>query len=55
MLIIDMLANVVESNDKDAIVYAFTAYKYMVKAHGVMFFRRDKKIGSLIEGIINGL
>lgn len=55
LLIIDMLANVVESNDKDAIVYAFTAYKYMVKAHGVMFFRRDKKIGSLIEGIINGL
>ena len=30
---VDMLANVIESDDKDAIEYAFVAYKYVAKAY----------------------
>ncbi len=55
ILVIDMLANVVESDDKDAITYAFVAYKYTVKAFGFMFFGREKKISKLLEGILSGL
>ena len=55
ILVIDMLANVVQSSDKDAINYAFVAYKYMVKSYKLMFFKRAKKIGKLIEGVISVL
>ncbi len=55
ILVIDMLANVIESNDKDAINYAFTAYKFMVRTHAIMFFNREKTIGNLIKGVINEL
>ena len=55
ILVIDMLSNVVESNDKDAITYAFVAYKYTVNAFGVTFFGRAKKIAKLLEGIVSEL
>ncbi len=55
LLVIDMLANVIESEEKDAIVYAFTAYKFMVRVHSIAFMGREKKIAKLLEGIINGL
>ncbi len=55
ILVIDMLANVVESEDKDAITYAFVAYKYTIKAFGFMFIGREKKIAKLLEGILSGL
>jgi len=51
-LIIDMLANVLESEDKDAIEYAFLAYKYMTKAYKFLFFGRGKKVYKLIKDII---
>ncbi len=54
-LIIDMLANVIECEDKDAIEYAFVAYKYVAKAHKLIFFGRVKKINKLIGEITNEL
>lgn len=55
ILIIDMLANVIESNDKDAVNYAFVAYKFAVRTHKLLFFGREKKVKSLIKDVINGL
>lgn len=54
-LVIDMLANVVESEDKDAIEYAFIAYKYVAKAHPFKFFLRTKKISKFLKDVVNGL
>lgn len=54
-LVIDMLANVIESEDKDAIAYAFTAYKYVVKCRPITFFGRNKKITAYVKDVINGL
>lgn len=54
-LVIDMLANVIESNDKDAVVYAAVAYKYAAKAHKLLFFGRTGKVGKLLKDVINGL
>ncbi len=54
-LIVDMLANVIESEDKDAINYAFVAYKYVAKAYKLLFMGRVKKISKLIKDITNGL
>lgn len=54
-LVIDMLANVIESNDKDAVNYAFIAYKYVAKSHKILFFGRVKKVNKLIKDVINGL
>ena len=55
LLVIDMLANVVESEDKDAITYAFIAYKYVTKAYKCKFIGRVKKISKLIKDVVNGL
>lgn len=52
ILIIDMLANVITSEDKDAIEYAFLAYKYMAKVHKIIFFRRINKIQTLLKDIV---
>lgn len=54
-LVIDMLANVIESDDKDAIEYAFVAYKYVAKAYKFRFFGRVKKISALLKDIVNEL
>ena len=54
-LVIDMFANAVESNEKDAVIYAFVAYRYMAKAHKILFFSREKKIGKLLKDVINEL
>ena len=53
--VIDMLANVITSEDKDAITYAFIAYKYTVKSKPFMFFGSVKKISKLIKDVFNGL
>lgn len=55
VLVIDMLANVIESEDKDAIDYAFIAYKYVAKAHSVAFFGRVKKIQKLLKDVTNAI
>ncbi len=55
ILVIDMLANVIDSEDKDAIEYAFIAYKYVAKAHPVKFFGRVKAISKALKDILNGI
>lgn len=55
ILVIDMLANVIESEDKDAIEYAFIAYKYVAKAHPFAFFMRVKNVEKLLKDIINAI
>ena len=55
LLVCDMLANVVVGDDKDAINYAFIAYKYMAKASGFMFRGRVKTIIALLKDIVNEL
>ncbi len=53
-LVIDMLGSVIDSEDKDAVEYAFVAYKYVAKAHKRLFFGRVKKISKLIKDVLNG-
>ncbi len=55
ILVVDMLANVIDSLDKDAIEYAFIAYKYMTKTYKLLFLGRAKKLGKYIEDVVNGL
>lgn len=50
-LITDTFANVIESEDKDAIAYAFASYKFMVKSHPFMFFGKIKKAEKLVKVI----
>ena len=52
-LIIDMLANVIDSCDRDAIIYAYSAYYYAVKSHQLLFFKRIKKTKKYILDVIN--
>lgn len=54
-LVIDMLANVLDSEDKDAIEYAFISYKYLAKSMPILFFWRVNKINKLIKDIINAI
>ncbi len=54
-LIVDMLANVIEGDDKDAVEYAFVSYKFVTYAHPVLFFKRVKQLSPCIEDILNGI
>ena len=55
VLVIDMLANVLESEDVDAIEYAFVAYKYVAKAFRRYFRRRIKEITVLLKDVYNAI
>ncbi len=55
LLVIDMLANAITSEDRDAIIYAFVAYKFMTKAHKILFFNRAKKVFKLLKGVLSGI
>ncbi len=55
LLVVDMLANVIESEDKDAIEYAFIAYKYVAKVHKLLFLGRVRKLKKLIKEIVNAI
>ncbi len=55
LLVVDMLANVVEGEDKDAIKYAFTAYKYCAKAYKFKFWGRARKIQKLLKDVTSEL
>lgn len=55
LLIIDVLANTIDQEDKDAIDYAFVAYKYLAKAKNSLFRGRVKKMTCEIRTIINGI
>ena len=54
-LVIDMLANVLDSEDKDAIEYAFISYKFVAKTKPFLFFGRTAKISKLIKDVLNGI
>lgn len=54
-LVVDMMANVLDSLDKDAIDYAFIAYRYAAKAHPILFFGKSKKLESYLKDVKNGL
>ena len=55
LLVIDMLVNAITSEDRDAIIYAFVAYKFMVKANKLMFMGRAKKVFNLLKGVLDGI
>ena len=55
LLVIDMLANALTSEDRDAIIYAFVAYKFMAKAHKILFFRRWKNVFKLLKDVLNAI
>lgn len=55
ILVIDMLANVIESEDKDAIEYASIAYRYVAKAHPIIFFARIKNVNKLVKDVLNAI
>ena len=54
-LIVDMLANVIESEDVDAIYYAYLAYKFLAKSKKFFFRGRVKKISKLLKDVLNGI
>ena len=54
ILIIDMLANAVESDDKDAIIYAFVAFYYASKTHKKLL-RKRKKLAKYVKEIIDAI
>ncbi len=54
-LAVDMLGSVIDSCDRDAIEYAYLTYKYVAKAHKIMFFGRVKKIKKLLVDVVNEL
>ncbi len=55
VLVIDMLANAVESDDKDAIRYAFISYKYVAKVYFFRFFNKVNKIAKLLKDVLNAI
>jgi len=55
ILVIDMLANALESEDKEAIFYAFVAYKYVAKSYRAKFRGRVKRVTKLIGDVFNGI
>ncbi|MCQ2387431.1 MAG: hypothetical protein MJ066_03170 [Clostridia bacterium] len=55
LLVIDMFASALDSNEKDAISYAFVAYKYTAKAYKKVLKRKMKKVNKYILDVTNGL
>ena len=55
IIIIDMLANAIDCEDKDAIEYAFLAYKYLAKCRPIAFWGRIKNISKHVRNVINGI
>lgn len=55
ILVIDTLANAIQSDEKDKIIYSYVAYRYMAKAHRFIFFGRAKKVGRLLKDVLNAI
>lgn len=55
ILLIDMFANVLTSGDKDAIIYAYTAYKFAQKYRKKVFSSKIKNVSRLVENILNAI
>ncbi len=54
LLVIDMLANTLDSDDKDAITYAYVSFNYASKVHKILL-KKHKKIGKLVKAILNAI
>lgn len=54
VLVIDMLANTLDSEDKDAITYAFVSFTYAKKAHKLLL-RKYKKVSECVKEILNAI
>lgn len=54
-LVVDMLANAIECEDRDAVEYAFVAYKYIAKAHKRLFRKSLSIISKELKIIINAI
>ena len=52
-LAIDMLANVLTSNEKDAIYYGYVCYKYVMRAYPLRFLGSANKVKKLINVVLN--
>ena len=55
LLIVSMLANAIESEDKDAITYAFVAYKYACKAHKLLLRKGKRVVVKEVKSVLNGI
>ena len=55
VLVIDMLANAINSEDKDAVEYAFVSYKYVCKVHFIKFIGRIRKMRKLIKDFFDAI
>ena len=55
IMVIDMLANAVNSEDKDAIEYAFIAYKYVCRVHLFRFIGRARKMKKFIKDFFDAI
>ncbi len=55
LLIVSMLANAIDSEDKDAITYAFVAYKYACKAHKLLLRKGKRVVVKEVKSVLNGI
>ncbi len=55
LLVVDTLGNVLDGSDKDAVDYAFTAYKFCARSFPLLFFGRAKRIEKLLKDVIREL
>lgn len=51
-LVVNTLASVIDSGDKDAINYAYIAYKYVTKAHKFFFIKTRRKVNKLTKELL---
>ena len=55
LLVINTFANAIDTAEKDQVIFSYVAYRYMAKAHPFALFNKGKKIGRLLEGVLNEL
>ena len=55
ILLIDAFANALMCGDKDAVIYSYVAYKYLVKRRKLLFLGRLKKINGYMADVLNGI
>lgn len=53
LLSIDMLANVLDSMEKDAVFYALVCYKNVMKSYSLSLFSNRKKVQKLTRAVLN--
>ena len=53
LLSIDMLANVLDSMEKDAVYYALVCYKNVMKSYRFSLISKSKKVQKLTKAVLN--